>query len=76
MWEFNKRHEYITTLCGDMNILTIRGFNTRHRHIKTMRKYNKRYEHIKTIWVLNKRRVLQQCGNSVRDMYYNNAGIK
>ena len=72
-----------------MNILTIRRFNTRHRHIKTMREFNNRHEHITTIWVLSKRYVLQQRGNSIRDMnmlqqyvyktsdmYYNNAVIQ
>jgi hypothetical protein len=49
VWEFNKRHERITTIRGDMNTLTIRGFNTRHIHITTTRKFNKRHEHITTI---------------------------
>ena len=66
--EFNNRHEHITTLRGDMNILKIRGFYTRHRHITTMREFNTRHKHITTICVLNKRHVLQQCGNSIRDM--------
>jgi hypothetical protein len=48
--------------------LTIREFNTRHGHITTIREFNQRHEHITTIWVLNKRNLLQQCGNSIRDM--------